>query len=209
MPVLIALSGFKNSGKTTLARTLVEIFASEGVSVGYVKHTDRDVLSEPFTDSGSVAAMGIPTLYWGSDGLRKEIPGLLTAENIQSFFPGFDLVLIEGAKSVPMLRIWVGTLSSVPEDVAGIFAVYDRSASSGDGTFLFASGEEAALAGRLQKYISGNVLPPLELYVGRERIPLKPFIADMIAGTLAGMIGPLKGVHSLQEGAAVYLKGKK
>lgn len=206
---MIALSGFKNSGKTSLARALLTLFADKGLSVGYVKHTDKDVLSDLSTDSGSVTALGIPALYWGPDGLRKEIPGQLSADNLQSFFPGFDLVLVEGAKSVSLPRIWVGTLSSVPQDVAGIFAVYDRSLSSGDDTFLFAPGEEEALADCVEKYLTERGGSTAELYVRRERIPLKPFIARMLAGTLAGIIGPLKGVNSLQNGADIFLKGKK
>ncbi len=209
MPFMLALSGFKNSGKTFLARALLAIFEGKGLSVGYVKHTDKEVLSCPSTDSGSVAAMRIPALYWGADGLRKEVPGRdMTAENIRSFFPGFDLVLIEGAKSVPLPRIWVGTLRSVPGEVPGIFAVYDRTAAAGDGSFLFSSGEERALADRLEVYLSKS-RPPAELYVRGELIPLKPFIAEMLAGTLAGMIGPLKGVNSLRDGADIFLKGTK
>ncbi|NLB84262.1 MAG: molybdopterin-guanine dinucleotide biosynthesis protein B [Synergistaceae bacterium] len=209
MPVMIALSGFKNSGKTSLARALLTLFADKGLSVGYVKHTDKDVLSDRSTDSGSVTALGISALYWGADGLRKEIPGQLAVENLQSFFPGFDLVLVEGAKSVPLPRIWVGTLSSVPEEVAGIFAVYDRRASSGDGIFLFAPGEETVLADRVEKYITERGESPAELYVRGERIPLKPFIAQMLARTLAGIIGPLKGVNSLKEGADIFIKSLK
>ena len=212
MPFLLALSGFKNSGKTSLARALLALFAQKGLSVGYVKHTDKEVLSDPSTDSGSVTAEKIPVVFWGTDGLRKEVPvpGGMNAGNIQSFFPGADLVLIEGAKSVPLPRIWVGTDRSIPDDVAGIFAVFDRSLTVGKGNFLFASGEESRLAGVVEALLAKQGgPPPAELYVRGDRIPLKPFIAEMLAGTLAGIIGPLKGADSLRDGADIFLKRKK
>lgn len=209
MPVLIALSGFKNSGKTTLAGALLTLLTERGLSVGYVKHTDRDVLSDSSTDSGRVTALGMQALYWGADGIRMEIPGQIAPEELQSFFPCFDLVLVEGAKSVPLPRIWVGPLPSAAEEISGIFAVYDRSASSGDGKFLFTSGEEEALAEQVEKYAARRGPPDSELYVERRRIPLKPFIARMLAGTLGGLIAPLRGVNWPRNGAAIFLKGRK
>ena len=45
MPLLIAVSGFKDSGKTSLARTLLARLADRGLRLAFIKHTDRDVLS--------------------------------------------------------------------------------------------------------------------------------------------------------------------
>lgn len=208
MPLLIALSGFKNSGKTTLALALLKEILSEGLVAGYVKHTEKDVLSPPETDTGRVAPLGVPCLCWGRDGAVWEVPaGEIERERIQGFFPGKDIVLVEGAKRLPLARVWVGSANARPEDVKNVFACFDISAAHGDGSFLFAPGEEKKLTRKileLYRRTEGN--NHAELFVQGKRIPLKSFVTKMIAGCLSGLILPLKGVNSLKGGVEIHLK---
>jgi molybdopterin-guanine dinucleotide biosynthesis protein B len=211
MPLLIAVSGFKDSGKTTLARALLEELTGRGFSAGYVKHTDRSVLSEPGTDTASVELSGVPCAYWGSDGLRMEVPAAAPDRDaICSLFPGKDVVIVEGSKTLPLPRIWVGSHDSLPGGVKGVFACFDRAAGSGDGRFLFAPGEEKLLAERIagmRSRFAGS--SSVTVFVRGRRIPLKPFVAGMIRGSIAGLLLPLKGVESLRKGVDIHIEDVK
>ena len=211
MPLLIAVSGFKDSGKTSLARALLEELSGRGLSLAFMKHTDRNVLSPAGTDTGGIESRGIPCAYWGNDGLRMELPA--TAPNrdtIAALFPEKDIVVVEGAKSIPMPRIWAGAAESVPSEVKGVFACFDRKAGKGDGKYLYVPGEERALAERIAAFHErfANVWR-VRVAVRGKRLPLKPFVAEMIRGSIAGLLLPLKGMDSLKEGADIHLAGSE
>ncbi|HON34491.1 MAG TPA: molybdopterin-guanine dinucleotide biosynthesis protein MobB, partial [Synergistales bacterium] len=128
MPFILAVSGFKDSGKTTLCEKLMPLLRERGLDVGYVKRTHEEVLSPSGTDSGLLAQIAAPVALWGSDGLRVEDgrkdmdPGRLAA----LYFPGRHLLLIEGGKELTLPKIWVGDPESIPEEVVGVVAFYDR-----------------------------------------------------------------------------------
>ncbi len=208
MPLLIAVSGFKDSGKTSLARTLLARLSDRGLRLGFIKHTDRDVLSPAETDTGAVETAGIPCAYWGRDGLRMEAPAAAPDRAVfTALFPEKDIVVVEGAKNVPMPRIWVGAPESRPGGVKGVFACFDRTARKGDGRFLYAPGDEGLLAERLYvfhcRFSKTNCV---KVSVRGKRLPLKPFVAEMIRGSIAGLLLPLKGIESLREGADIHLE---
>jgi len=46
MKAILAVSGFKNSGKTTLCLKLASCLRQMGVRVGFVKHTHENVVGE-------------------------------------------------------------------------------------------------------------------------------------------------------------------
>ncbi|HRV99262.1 MAG TPA: molybdopterin-guanine dinucleotide biosynthesis protein MobB, partial [Aminobacteriaceae bacterium] len=189
MPLLIAVSGFKDSGKTSLARALLTELSGRGLSLAFMKHTDRDVLSPAGTDTGGIESQGIPCAYWGNDGLRMELPAAApNSDTIAALFPEKDIVIVEGAKSISMPRIWVGSAESAPPEVKGVFACFDRAAEKGDGRFLYVPGEENELADRIAAFHErfANVRC-VRVAVRGKRLPLKPFVAEMIRGSIAGL----------------------
>ncbi|NLK18862.1 MAG: molybdopterin-guanine dinucleotide biosynthesis protein B, partial [Synergistaceae bacterium] len=177
----------------------------------FIKHTDKDVLSADRTDTSRISDLEIPSLYWGRDGFVAEAPaGELSRAGVTGLFPEKDVVIIEGAKDIPLPRIWVGTPGSLPPGIRGVFAFYDRSGATGDGERVFSPGQEAELAARIVRFherIADN--QPATLVVEGEKVPLKGFVSGMIAGCIGGLILPLKRVDSLKKGAAIYLKRRK
>ena len=128
---IIAVSGYKDSGKTTLCRELIRALSGRGFSVGYIKRTKEDATSSVGTDSGSVAAIGVPALLWGNDGFRMEIassnnPQPDLYEVAGKFFPAADVVVLEGGKDLAIPKKWVSRQGEKTPDVPGIIAVYDR-----------------------------------------------------------------------------------
>lgn len=209
MALVIAVSGFKNSGKTTLAMELLRRITEAGFSAAFVKHTHEDVLSGGGTDTSRAVALGVPSLFWGEDGAVLEMTaGSVSREEIDRIFPDKDIVIVEGAKDVPLVRVWTGTPQDVPSGVKGIFAFYNYKGGGGDG--VFGPGQEGELAEKiLEMYSRIERTMPVALYSGGEKVFLKPFLSGMLAGCLAGLLIPLKGVNLARRGVAIFLKWKR
>ncbi len=210
MPFAVAVCGFKDSGKSTLCYKLLEGLRSKGLRVAYVKRTQEEVLSPAGTDSGDGAALGFETLLWGRDGVRCEAKG--AAFDISflmvRFFPEADFILVEGGKELSLPKIWVGPPGSSPPGAKGILAYYHNEFPSND-VLSFRRGEEEAMIEWLYGLQQQRASASLRLYLDHRELPLKDFVADMIAGGLKGMIMALKGGEAVKRGALVYLRGDK
>ena len=110
IPPFIAISGSKNSGKTTLVVKLIEYFKKEGLKVGTIKH-DGHVFEADIkgTDSYRHKQAGASrTLVYDQEkmclvqDLHQEDPLRLLA-----YFKGMDLVLLEGFKGSDYPKIEV------------------------------------------------------------------------------------------------------
>ena len=94
---------------------------------------------------------------WGADGLRIESPAAsVTPDYIVSrYFPDAEIVIVEGGKYLDLPKIWVENGEPRPENVSGVFMVYDRN-SAGDGKMRFGAGCEAEMARRLAATVRGG-----------------------------------------------------
>jgi molybdopterin-guanine dinucleotide biosynthesis protein MobB len=133
-PALVAFVGGHDSGKTTLIEKLLPRIAARGLAVGAIKHTSRLVEDDVAgKDSHRLGAAGCQAwalatpervVVWRKTG-DSSLPELVRRE-----FTGFDLVLIEGYKSLPIPRIEVARSGAPRPPVAGALArVSDASAS--------------------------------------------------------------------------------
>jgi molybdopterin-guanine dinucleotide biosynthesis protein B len=209
---VIAVSGYKDSGKTTLCGVLIEELSSRGLSVGYIKRTREKVISPENTDSGSVATAGQPALLWGDDGLRLEVASgddrsSNPYEIAGKFFPGSDIVILEGGKNLALPKIWVARKDEPTPEEPGIFAVYDRHLG-GDGGLRYGEGD----INRLVSDVLGKIDAAgksARVYVGGMELPMKDFVSDFVAGGVKGMIGSLKKPDGMDEteDLRVYVKG--
>lgn len=97
----VAISGVKNSGKTTLICRLLEIFSGMGLKVATVKHDGHDFEADvPGTDTyRQFHAGAYGTAIFSSEKYmvvkqQKEV----TKEQLMEHFPEADLILLEGFK---------------------------------------------------------------------------------------------------------------
>ena len=157
---IFAVSGFKNSGKTTLCMKLLEELGRLGVRTGYIKRTAEEALSPRAADTGRAAGLGVSSALWGSDGLRIESPAVgVTPEYIVArYFPDAEIVIVEGGKYLDLPKIWVENGEPRPEEVVGVFMTYDRN-SEGDGKTRFGAGCEAEMARRRGRFRARRFLP--------------------------------------------------
>lgn len=98
---IFAVSGVKNSGKTTLICKLLEIFKEKGLKVAVFKHDGHDFESDvPGTDTYrqlQAGAYGTVVFSAGKYMLVKQQPQVSEKE-LMEFFPEADLILLEGFK---------------------------------------------------------------------------------------------------------------
>ena len=98
---IFAVSGVKNSGKTTLICKLLEIFKGKGLKAAVLKHDGHDFEPDvPGTDTYrqlQAGAYGTVVFSAGKYMLVKQQPQISEKE-LMEFFPEADLILLEGFK---------------------------------------------------------------------------------------------------------------
>lgn len=194
---LISVSGYKDTGKSTLCRALLGRLQSRGFKVGYIKRTQESVGSDSHTDSGAVRVLGIDALLWGEDSFRYEsspagFEDFDPTAVASKFFPDADVVILEGGKELVLPKIWVLEPGEEKPDYPGIFALYDRY-GPGNGGDRYGEDEIDRLASDLAEKIS-RARKSTRVYIGNKELPMKDFVADFVGGGIKGMIRSLKGV---------------
>ncbi len=99
-PVVVAVSGVKNSGKTTLITAMLPHFQRVGVQVAVIKHDGHTFQPDPpDTDTGRYLAAGAAgaAIY---DGETSKViwQGKSDLHHLMALFPQADLILLEGQK---------------------------------------------------------------------------------------------------------------
>ena len=120
-PVIFAVSGGKNSGKTTLIEGVVAILAQRGYSVAVIKHDghafEPDVAgtdTRRFYDAGASG-----TAVFDGKKFMLVRRAAVTEKQLFEAFPDADLILIEGLKDsdYPKLFLKAGEWRD-PQEVA-------------------------------------------------------------------------------------------
>lgn len=107
---VFAISGIKNSGKTTLICSLLEIFQEKGIKAAVIKHDGHEFCADvPGTDTYRQLQSGAYATAVFSAGKfmlvkKQEHP---SERELMRFFPEADLILLEGFKysTYPKLEI--------------------------------------------------------------------------------------------------------
>ena len=207
---IFAVSGFKKSGKSTLCRKILAELSKMGIRTGYIKRTSDEVLDLGENDTGRVLNEERRTALWGSDGVRYEEreSGRFTPDYIASHcFPDAEIVIMEGGKFIDVPKIWVENGTPRPDNVKGVFMIYDRF-RKGDGKMTFTEGDEKSIAEHLASSVRGDQHRSANVYIGDKPLPMKDFIADFIRGGLLGMLSSLKGADT-KKPVLVYLEAEK
>lgn len=100
-PFILAISGRKNSGKTTLITRILPILTESGVKVATIKHDGHEFEADvPGTDTYrhmAAGAYGTAIFSAGKYMVIKKQPSVLP-EELMKQFPEADLLLLEGFK---------------------------------------------------------------------------------------------------------------
>ena len=109
-PIVAAVSGVKNSGKTTLMEKLIRELSRRGLQVAAIKHDGHDFTPDvPGTDSwrfGQAGACGYAIYSPCRFQLVRQTQGVCERDFFDAF-PGADVILLEGFKDSPYPKIEV------------------------------------------------------------------------------------------------------
>lgn len=103
---LFGISGFKNSGKTTLTAKLISVFCAQGLSVSSIKHAHHEFdLDQPGTDTDQHRAAGAGEVLISSARRWALMHEVDHEENepklneLETKLAPCDLILVEGYKN--------------------------------------------------------------------------------------------------------------
>ena len=108
-PVIFAVSGEKNSGKTTLIEAVLPILAERGYRVAVIKHDghsfEPDVAgtdTRRFYDAGAIG-----TAVFDGEKFMLVRRAAVTEKQLFEAFPDADLILIEGLKDSGYAKLYL------------------------------------------------------------------------------------------------------
>ena len=110
-PPVIAVCGFKNSGKTTLLESVIPLLCNQGLAVGVIKHDAHGVqVDHHGKDSDRLFRVGADVLLHGpNETLTRRHPSPVAGleEAADMLLWEHDVVLVEGHKETPLPKIWL------------------------------------------------------------------------------------------------------
>jgi len=203
MPLVLAITGKSDAGKTFLIKRLVPKMKERGYKVAAIKHCphgfDLDVAGKDswhFTKAGAEGVLLQSPARLGLIRIGTDMADSLD-KLAEHYFPDFHLVLAEGfardesTKTVEVLRKGIHEqLESPSERLIAVVADFtiptDRPA--------FGPNEISRIADFLEKLIEEDQQSPatVQLRINGDPVFLNEFVQSVIKGTVAGLIAPLK-----------------
>ena len=98
---ILAVSGVKNSGKTTLITKILPFLKAKGLNVAVIKHDGHDFEADvPETDSWKFAKAGADStlIFSKTKYMMIHYDTVLSEEEFIASFPSADIILLEGFK---------------------------------------------------------------------------------------------------------------
>jgi molybdopterin-guanine dinucleotide biosynthesis adapter protein len=203
MPPIVTFIGWHDSGKTTLASQVVHQLKQLGYQVAVIKSTKETgiVFDTPGTDTHTHRSAG-------ADSVMLVAPDQMVImtdnrnESLSSLahrhFPEVDIVIGEGfkkARHVSKIEVFRNSETSelLRDSVSGVIAVASDETISGDR--IFRLNESKEIASFIEKRFLQNAAKGADhttLLINGNRIPMKGFVQDALAGTIEGFVDSLK-----------------
>lgn len=138
-PLVVAVSGVKNSGKTTLIEAILPLLAEAGLTVAVVKHDGHSFDPDPpGTDTGRFMAAGAAgTAIFDGEKFKIVKKRPVTEDFLITQFPEADLILLEGFKYTAWPKLEVvrrGNSEAPVSDPATLLALVTDLPLEGSGT---------------------------------------------------------------------------
>lgn len=201
MVPIVTFIGWHDCGKTTLASKVVSHLKQSGYSVAVIKSTKETGIpfDSPGTDTHTHRQAGADTvllvapdqMVMMSDNSGESITSLA-----HRYFPHVDIVIGEGfkhARQVAKIEVFRNSEQLLRDQVTGVIAVASDEPVSGD--YIFRLDEAAEIASFIEKRFlqsSANPTDRATLLINGDRVVMKSFVQDALAGTIEGFINSLK-----------------
>ena len=159
---VVAVSGVKNSGKTTLIEAMLPYLSAMGLQVAVIKHDGHSFLSDPLdTDTGRFMAAGaVGTAIYDGEKVKVIRQGAVDEGALITRFPEADLVLLEGFKysAWPKIEVVRGENSTSPVcSRATLLALVTDLPITPPGVPVFSLGDAEGPAKLLLRYVKEGI----------------------------------------------------
>jgi molybdopterin-guanine dinucleotide biosynthesis adapter protein len=201
MSAIVSFIGYHDSGKTTLASQVVKRLKALGYCVGVIKSSsDTGVLFDtPDTDTYKHRQNGAdPVLFVAPDQLvlQAGATDLSLYTLAHRYCPDVDIVIGEGfkhARRVAKIEVRRSLEQDLRNEVRGVIAVATDLDISGKHIFRLNESEEIASFIE-RRFLIGEKKrqEKTALLIDGNKIPLKDFVQEVLAGTVAGFVNSLK-----------------
>ncbi len=220
LPAVVSVIGRSGAGKTTLIETLIPELRKRGHRVGTLKHSGHAGSADrPDKDTFRHVSAGAERSVLSGPGevalFERREEEIAPEKAVRRFFEGFDLLITEGFKRGPFLKIEVARASvsrdliaGPSEGLVGVVADFDPPHA----VPRFSFDDPASLADFLESTIMTEEerrLWKAVLYVDGKRVPIKGFVMDFLSGSVLGMVDALKGVPESPSRVEILLERKE
>jgi len=197
MPKFLALSGYHNSGKTTVGTYIVAKLSEKGYKVGVIKSTKEttEETDKPGSDTFKYRKTGAKqvvlfqrdkmTLF--IEDMPKDKDKVFTL--FERLFFDYDLVILEGFKEwrdVPKIWLKKNDEEGLPEGIENIQMVAEAK-------------DKERILSFVEEYLEAQNNGDIKIFVNDEDIPLKPHLKLLCQNILLGILASLKGVPKIEE----------
>ena len=205
MTPTIHVYGISDSGKTRLVERLLEELTGQGLEVATIKRSAREALDVDVEGKDThrhVVAGSVATAAGSRSDAAVFVPRPLDLDALLHIILAtghVDLVLVEGLgddtpDAAPKVRVGdgreraTGTVLDLPDGEADL-------------------SETLSIIGRMMDKAAGD--EAVELVVEGRPVPIKPFVADYLEGTMRGAVGALKGAGDPGDQVVLRLPRRK
>jgi molybdopterin-guanine dinucleotide biosynthesis protein B len=197
MPKFLALSGYHNSGKTTVGTYIVAKLSEKGYKVGVIKSTKEttEETDKPGSDTFKYRKAGarLVALFQRDrmtlfiEDMPKEKDEVFTL--FERLFFDYDLVILEGFKEwrdVPKIWLKRNDEEGPPEGIENIQMVAEAK-------------DIERILSFVEDYLGAQNNGDIKIFVNDEDIPLKPHLKLLCQNIMLGILASLKGVPKIEE----------
>lgn len=209
MAAIVSFIGWHNSGKTTLATQVVSHLVEKGYKVAVMKSTSETGLEfdTPGTDTYKHKEMGAENVLLVAPDqtvLQSIGPKASLQTLAHRYFPDADIVIAEGfkhARKIAKIEVARDQDQKLRKEVTGVIAVATN-VEGVSGDYIFRLNESAEIASFIEKrYISESYKRKdvVSLLVNGNKVVMKDFIQQSLAGTVHGYVNSLKIADDIDE----------
>jgi molybdopterin-guanine dinucleotide biosynthesis protein B len=208
MSSIVTFIGWHDSGKTTLVKQVVSELKKMGYRVAVIKSSNDTGIQfdTPGTDTFMHKEAGADSVMLVAPDqmvLQTKNTGLSLRTLAHRYFPDVDIVIGEGfktAKKIAKIEVCRNLDQKLRDEVHGVIAVATNIEGIA-GNYVFRLDEAQEIALFLEKRFltrkEGREIAAL--LVNGNKIPLKDFIQESLAGTVFGFVNTLKCNTDIKE----------
>ncbi|MEW6267329.1 MAG: molybdopterin-guanine dinucleotide biosynthesis protein MobB [Thermodesulfobacteriota bacterium] len=203
----VAVVGPPGSGKSTLIAEMIALFAGRGRRAGVIERLKTEPAPENNFDRFFQA--GAPCVIMaGPAWLAIHLPPRtsLTPETVAANYAlGCDLILVRSEERVhlPTVELFRRDLAKMPltRKSKDILALIGDRPEGKENWPHFRRDDVSGLIDLIEAQImkSAEQPPAVELFVNGRRVPLLPFVQDIVANSITGLVSSLKSCQEARE----------